>query len=619
MAPVGSRLSWICLLPAVLAVIVYFGMRDAPFLYDDHRYVESNPLIHGVQNVPRIWLSPSPPDSSLVGWYRPITTSSFLIDQAVSGLRPGTFHCGNVFLHAAAAAVFTWLLLLLGSTRVAASMAGALWAVHPVLTESVCWVVGRAEILSFLGCLAGIIAWIQFRRTGRARFLGSAAVCYYLALNAKESAAPLPAVLLLGDLVGAFKGGATMGLIAGPSIPSGFRGRSVMRYAKDYSWLIAMFVIYLMLRMHALGGLRGTSYLRAFQGGDDAARLMTAAAFYFRAVSMMFWPRNLRVDYDGFEVRSAADPRFIGGILLLAVSGLIAWRCARTRFWLTFWIGWIGLFLLTTSNLIVETGAVFAERFLYTPTAGVCALAGMGVVELAAKRNSLRVIAGLLTVAVLGIFVAQTIQRETVWRSEELFWRTAVRQSPHSAKMLANLAAYLSKVGKARGDASKVDQAIQFYRQGLAVMPTGMLSSDSVQMMNDLGTIFWERQQYAEAIPLFEKVNATLAKYPEMPVVKRDQVVMMLAYALMQSGQLPRADELLSEIVAMRSPESPGALMNQGYIRVAQGRLDEGIEKYRRAVELAPSLSVAQAALANALELKKKQSEKARAGGGNNK
>lgn len=95
------------------------------------------------------------------------------------GERPAGYHLVNILLHAANVA---WLFYLLRRYRVAvglASLAAALFAVHPVHTEAVANIVGRAELLGmFFGGLMWW-AWLQGRE-GASKVGLAGGVCHGL-------------------------------------------------------------------------------------------------------------------------------------------------------------------------------------------------------------------------------------------------------------------------------------------------------------------------------------------------------------------------------------------------------------------------------------------------------
>src|SRR5579862_9061405 len=95
--------------------------------------------------------------------YRPFTTLSYLFNYAVLGSRtdPASYHWINFAVHALnIALVYLLGLLLLEEVPLAFAVA-ALWALHPVLTESVTNIVGRADLLAAFGVLTGLLCYAR--------------------------------------------------------------------------------------------------------------------------------------------------------------------------------------------------------------------------------------------------------------------------------------------------------------------------------------------------------------------------------------------------------------------------------------------------------------------------
>src|SRR5581483_11965757 len=90
------------------------------------------------------------------GLYRPFATLSYLFNYAVlgNGAQPAGYHWINFLLHAANVLLVFFLARRLLSSSSPAFFIAALWAVHPVLTEAVTNIVGRADLLAAMGVLA---------------------------------------------------------------------------------------------------------------------------------------------------------------------------------------------------------------------------------------------------------------------------------------------------------------------------------------------------------------------------------------------------------------------------------------------------------------------------------
>lgn len=97
------------------------------------------------------------------GSYRPLCVLTFRLNHWACGLRPAAFHLVNVLLHA----LNTGLTLRVGRLLLpapAASLAALLFAAHPVHTEAVSGIVGRADLLACLFYLLSFLFYVSHVR-----------------------------------------------------------------------------------------------------------------------------------------------------------------------------------------------------------------------------------------------------------------------------------------------------------------------------------------------------------------------------------------------------------------------------------------------------------------------
>src|ERR1035437_2408036 len=139
------------------------------------------------------------------GLYRPFTTLTYLFNYAIlgNGDHPAGYHWINFLLHAANVLLVYALGLRLAGWRSAASTA-ALWAVHPVLTESVTNMVGRADLLAGMAVLGG---WLLYRKSTessgwrRWAYLGALSATTAIGVFSKESAVTVLPVIVLYEAI----------------------------------------------------------------------------------------------------------------------------------------------------------------------------------------------------------------------------------------------------------------------------------------------------------------------------------------------------------------------------------------------------------------------------------
>ena len=95
-----------------------------------------------------------------------------------------------------------WAYLVLGAPAPALALA-ALWGVHPLLTESVTNIVGRADLLAAFGVLAGLLCYVKSASAAGWRklpWVAAMLMAQAVGIFSKENAAVLPAIMLLYDL-----------------------------------------------------------------------------------------------------------------------------------------------------------------------------------------------------------------------------------------------------------------------------------------------------------------------------------------------------------------------------------------------------------------------------------
>ena len=95
-------------------------------------------------------------DSKRDRLYRPITIISFAMNHALGGNAPAGYRAVNILLHGLASVLLLWLGLRLGLREAEAGAVALLFAVHPIHTEAVNAVVGRADLLVAVGVFAGL-------------------------------------------------------------------------------------------------------------------------------------------------------------------------------------------------------------------------------------------------------------------------------------------------------------------------------------------------------------------------------------------------------------------------------------------------------------------------------
>ncbi|XP_033881483.1 protein O-mannosyl-transferase TMTC2-like isoform X1 [Acipenser ruthenus] len=151
---------------SAVAVVLNLNTLGADFCYDDSRAIKTNqdllpetPWTHIFYN--DFWgtlLTHSGSHKS----YRPLCTLSFRLNHALGGLDPWGYHLVNILLHCSVTGLFTRLSRLLLGGGYWTLVAGLLFASHPVHTEAVAGIVGRADVGAALFFLLSLLCYMRY-------------------------------------------------------------------------------------------------------------------------------------------------------------------------------------------------------------------------------------------------------------------------------------------------------------------------------------------------------------------------------------------------------------------------------------------------------------------------
>jgi hypothetical protein len=424
---------WVCALAA------YSNSFHAGLVFDSQRAILADSRVQAAtaENAHLIWIQDYWAGTGSGALYRPLTTFSYLWNFAIlgDGPNPAGYHWVNFALHAANMALAYLLGWLLFQEAWPAFALAALWGLHPVLTESVTNVAGRADLLAAFGVLAGLLCYIPGVAAAgwrRAAWLLALLAAAAIAVFSKESGVVLVAVMLAYDL--AF------------STRNSWRAR-VPGYLAAALPMAAFFA----LRSRALAQVSSLviSYgdNPLLETGFWTARL-TAVKVLGKYLWLLLWPAHLSADYSynqvpvfGWRLASWEDAKTAIALLVwLAVvaAALFAWRRARAVF---FSVAFFLVAVAPVSNFFVPIGSILAERFLYLPSLGFAGCLAW-LARAAHRRAPCRAVPAALALACLALG-ARTYARNFDWQDERSLWTSAAQVAAASYKAHENLAQVL--------------------------------------------------------------------------------------------------------------------------------------------------------------------------------
>src|SRR5262249_36049300 len=265
------------------------------------------------------------------------------------------FHVVNLLLHAAVTLLVYLLLRRLLESRsdsgLLAFVSALLFAVHPIHTEAVAAVVGRAELLA-----AGLLlaAWI-FHLCDRPYL---SLFCFCAALLAKESAIALIALVPLCDYA-----------------------RGGMKTLPRYVSLAGAGVVYLALFWKVQGGRLGTVVPfidNPLVNLPAALRILNAIRVAWKVLGLQAYPAKLSGDYSYAAITLYANRHLLWPALAaVGLIGLWLWALyTRRDAWSIAGAIYFAGFAVT-SNLLFPIGTIMGERLAYLPSVGFCLAAAL--------------------------------------------------------------------------------------------------------------------------------------------------------------------------------------------------------------------------------------------------
>jgi tetratricopeptide (TPR) repeat protein len=293
--------------------------------------------------------------------------------------------------------------------------------VHPVLTEAVTNIVGRADMLAAFGVLGAVVAYHHsLRREGlvRTALLAAIALATTIGVFSKESGIVAVAAVVLYDQIFA-------------------RGVPWSRRIPGWLAVIAPAAVFLLVRWRVLAALPIGPFPftdNPIVGAGFVEGRMTALQVIAKYLMLLLWPARLSPDYSYNQIPVRVNALGIAGLVLcVAAAGLAVWAWRKHRA-LTFAIALFFVAIAPVSNIFLVIGSIMGERFLYLPAVGFAAAVVYGLNRLwTAAPQRRNVVAAALGVVLLAL-AARAYARNADWNDDRQFWEAAVAAAPGSFK-----------------------------------------------------------------------------------------------------------------------------------------------------------------------------------------
>ena len=504
-----------------ITAMFYSNSFAGAFVFDDHPFIETNPYIRS------LW----PPSQSLFGVNnisRPLIGYSLAVNYWLSGLSTWSYHAMNLLIHIGAAlALFGLVRRTLQSPQLAsrygqiavpaALVIALVWAVHPLHTQAVTYVIQRCESLMGLCYLLTVyLAVRSFTAGRRAWWIISAALVCIAGMLSKQVMVTAPIMALLFDY-----------LFFSGSVSVALRRRWPLYGGLALGWAALLGTIIAAPVNDTAGfGVRSIAPLQY---------LLSEFSVICHYVRLAFVPASLAFDYNWPKAASlqAALPYALPVCLCAALSAYGLYRRAQAAIF----GAWFFLILSVTSTLMPFDDLAFEYR-MYLPLAAIIGggvFAGIElwrrvlVVQLARRQaNTLSggALAFLLAALLVIVFGSLTLARNQDYKSEIALWADTVVKRPENPRARNNFGYQLQQQGRLPEAIAQYSEAITlnpsyaqaFYNRGTAFKDLGgfaqaesdlnealRLNPSSADAHNNLGSLLASRGDFASAEAHFSR------------------------------------------------------------------------------------------------------------------
>jgi Flp pilus assembly protein TadD len=598
----------------LLVFLAYLPALHGGFIWDDDLWTTRIiGLLRDSSGLRLIWFQPT-----ALQQYYPLSGTTFWLDYQLWKFWTTPYHVENVLWHALAALLFWRLLLRL---RVpGAWLAGALFALHPVMVESVAWITERKNVLSLVLYLGALLAYLRYAQGGPSGtrmpgevpaggtkagnstldtrhstlFYSLAFVLFLCALLAKTTTFSLPAAILL----------------------IGWWQRGQIRWRADVLPTLPFFAL-------AIGLCAVTAWLEKYHVGAQGSdfdltfpqRCLVASRAFWLYLGHLFWPAKLCFVYPRWQPNPGSVRQWL--YPATAIGALFTLWLARGRIGrgpvtaLFFFVG--TLFpVLGFMNAYGMRYSFVWDHWVYLSALGIIALVAALVVRVGESLRTPAMIYGFAGIVLPGLAVL-TWRQAGMYTDTETLWQRTLVQNPDCWMAHNNLGVLLrnqgrieeamehcqkafqlnpnyaespDSLGTALAAQGRFDEAIEYYRKAIQINP------NYADALNSLGIALAVEGRFNEAIENYYKAIQINPNNPE--------VLNNLGVALAARKQLDEAITNYRKAIQL-NPNYSDALSNLGVVLAAQGRFDDAIKNYRQAIQLNPNYSDAQNNPAGAL------------------
>jgi protein O-mannosyl-transferase len=548
--------------------LVYVKTISYDYVYcDDNKFVvDQYPFNKNISNVLTSFRN-----TLGTTFYRPILTTSFIIDANIGGLNPGAYHRTNVIIHLFGSCLVFFTLLIMGYPDIVSCLFSLFFTIHPVLTPAVAWIPGRNDSLTAIFILLSFLSFIRFLKSNKWPHFVLHIIFFAISLFTKEIALVFPAICLL--FITLYK-----------------KEKLISKRNLFFIFIwIAVATTWFVMRSAATANIENPDTIGLIALANNC---FSVAAF----IGKIFLPVKM-IALSNIESFS-----LISGIVFMAlITAMIIGLKKLDKSKALFGASWFLLFILPTLFIRianVEDFFDYAEHRMYLPLLGMIIV--MVEIFRALKINFKKRTPLAIASAILLIYALRSYSYQSVFENRKTFWAHTVEIYPFKSRGYLNL-------GKVYFLEKDLDKAESLYLRGLELNPHNFdfyldlsalnlqknklgpaeefakkaISLDSNNSMAHfyLGKSYLAGNQFAQAIPELEKACDGNHRFPNW--------FFDLGNAYYWMGQPEKAIQAYEKELTL-NPNHSTAQANMGTAFAALQKFREAESAWIKAISLDP-------------------------------
>jgi tetratricopeptide (TPR) repeat protein len=568
-----------CGLLALIIFICYSNTLESSWHFDDIPNIVSNQNNHA-QNLSWKELKKSfySPDTNKLS--RPVANLTFAINYYFSGLNTRSYHIINIFIHITAS-WFAYLLfrntlqLYLSNnhriqyvTRVEdiALLGAVLWAIHPIQTQAVTYIVQRMTSLAAMFCMMAFYFYLRFRKSDELVSKTTSFVimsfCFLLALGSKENAILLP-ITVAGYEVAFF--------------------RTSFFSSKKYSGILILLIL-LILTFLFLPSISDklSSVFEVYQSRTftPLERLLTQPFLLLRYIFLIFYPLSnfLVLETDIIAFKGLFDP-FWALLPILFITSLFLFGIVNLK---KFPLVSFAIFYYFVGHLI-ESSVIPLELYFehrnYLPSLFIFFALSYYLFKLIHfyKVQNKTFIRNLIIFGLMIILIGEgngTYLRNDVWQDEITLHTDTINKFPDNPRPYVAIA--VEKI-----TANQYDDAIEFLQKAESLhkkYPERFQANWIAKIYYNAGLVFKKRNDNEKAIQFFTRAiylnGFEWAAHANLGIL------------YFEKGDYIHAEDFLFNAVQLHGKSSPRLYNYYGRVLYTNEKYNEAIKAFRTGLEL---------------------------------